>query len=100
MMSLATLPQAKQNACFLHHCAHAAASLTMRYTHTNLDSKHAAVAKLESFGDNLVTPAVLKTVRLERASGVRIPPPPPPFGNPIKCGDLHRATTFLVASFI
>jgi hypothetical protein len=24
-------------------------------THTNLDSKHAAVAKLEKFGDNLVT---------------------------------------------
>jgi len=29
--------------------------VTMRYTHTNLDSKKAAVAKLESFGDNLVT---------------------------------------------
>ena len=29
--------------------------VTMRYTHTNLDSKHAAVAKLEGFGDNLVT---------------------------------------------
>ena len=27
----------------------------MRYTHTNLDSKHAAVAKLEAVGDNLVT---------------------------------------------
>jgi hypothetical protein len=27
----------------------------MRYTHTNLDSKHAAVAKLEGYGDNLVT---------------------------------------------
>jgi transposase len=29
--------------------------VTMRYTHTNLDSKHAAVAKLERFGDSLVT---------------------------------------------
>jgi len=29
--------------------------VTMRYTHTNLDSKKAAVAELESFGDNLVT---------------------------------------------
>jgi hypothetical protein len=27
----------------------------MRYTHKNLDSRKAAVAKLESFGDNLVT---------------------------------------------
>jgi len=29
--------------------------ITMRYTPTNLDSKKAAVAKLESFGGNLVT---------------------------------------------
>lgn len=34
---------------------HSAISVTMRYTHTNLDSKHAAVAKLEGFGDNMVT---------------------------------------------
>lgn len=34
---------------------HSAVTVTMRYTHTNLDSKHAAVAKLEAFGDNLVT---------------------------------------------
>ena len=34
---------------------HSAITVTMRYTHTNLDSKHAAVAKLERFGDNLVT---------------------------------------------
>jgi hypothetical protein len=27
--------------------------LTMRYTHTNLDSKRNAVAKLEGFGDTL-----------------------------------------------
>jgi len=27
----------------------------MRYTHTNLHSKHAAVVKLERFGDTLVT---------------------------------------------
>jgi hypothetical protein len=34
---------------------HSTVTVTMRYTHTNLDSKHAAVAKLEEFGDNLVT---------------------------------------------
>jgi len=34
---------------------HSTVIVTMRYTHTNLDSKKAAVAKLESFGDNLVT---------------------------------------------
>jgi integrase len=34
---------------------HSTLTVTMRYTHTNLDSKKAAVAKLESFGDNLVT---------------------------------------------
>ena len=34
---------------------HSTVLVTMRYTHTNLDSKKAAVAKLESFGDNLVT---------------------------------------------
>jgi integrase len=33
---------------------HSTVTVTMRYTHTNLDSKKAAVAKLESFGDNLV----------------------------------------------
>jgi hypothetical protein len=35
--------------------------------------------------------AVLKTVRPERVSGVRIPPPPPLS----ECGCLRRATTFL-----
>ena len=30
-------------------------TVTTRYTHTNLDSKHAAVARLEEFGDSLVT---------------------------------------------
>ena len=35
---------------------HSTVTVTMRYTHTNLDSKRLAVAKLESFGDNLVTP--------------------------------------------
>jgi hypothetical protein len=34
---------------------HSAVTATMRYTHTNLNSKHTAVAKLEGFGDNLVT---------------------------------------------
>ena len=29
--------------------------VTLRYTHTNLESKHAAVARLERFGDTLVT---------------------------------------------
>ena len=31
---------------------HSAVTITMRYTHTNLDSKHAAVARLEEFGDS------------------------------------------------
>src|SRR6266478_5612413 len=35
---------------------HSTVTVTMRYTHTNLDSKRNAVAKLESFSDNLVTP--------------------------------------------
>lgn len=34
---------------------HSAVTVTLRYTHTNLDSKRAAVAKLEGYGDNLVT---------------------------------------------
>lgn len=34
---------------------HSTVIVTMRYTHTNLDSKRAAVAKLKSHGDNLVT---------------------------------------------
>jgi integrase len=35
---------------------HSTVTVTMRYTHTNLDSKRNAVAKLENFGDSLVTP--------------------------------------------
>ncbi len=35
-------------------------------------------------------PAVLKTVRLERVSGVRIPPPPPEMGARIGRGPLRR----------
>jgi integrase len=35
---------------------HSTIVTTMRYTHTNLDSKRNAVANLERFGDNLVTP--------------------------------------------
>jgi len=35
---------------------HSTVTVTMRYTHTNLDSKRNAVAKLEGFTDNLVTP--------------------------------------------
>jgi len=34
---------------------HSSVTVTMRYTHTNLDSKHAAVARLEVFSDSLVT---------------------------------------------
>jgi site-specific recombinase XerD len=36
---------------------HSTVTVTMRYTHTNLDSKRAAVARLVDFGDNLVTVA-------------------------------------------
>lgn len=34
---------------------HSSISVTMRYAHTNIESKRAAVEKLDSFGDNLVT---------------------------------------------
>jgi integrase len=34
---------------------HSTVTVTMRYTHTNLDSKRAAIEKLDGFGDNLVT---------------------------------------------
>ena len=34
---------------------HSSLSVTIRYAHTNLDSKRAAVEKLDGFGDNLVT---------------------------------------------
>jgi integrase len=34
---------------------HSSITVTMRYAHTNFDSKCAAVAKLDGFGDNLVT---------------------------------------------
>jgi site-specific recombinase XerD len=34
---------------------HSTITVTMRYTHTNLDSKRAAVARLENYGDSLVT---------------------------------------------
>jgi len=34
---------------------HSSISVTMRYAHTNIDSKRAAVEKLDGFGDNLVT---------------------------------------------
>lgn len=36
---------------------HSSLSVTMRYAHANFESKRAAVAKLEGFGDNLVTVA-------------------------------------------
>src|SRR5260221_1288111 len=35
---------------------HSTVTVTMRYMHTNLDSKRHAVAKLKSFGDVFVTP--------------------------------------------
>jgi len=34
---------------------HSSIGVTMRYAHTNFDSKRAAVEKLSGFGDNLVT---------------------------------------------
>ena len=34
---------------------HSSISVTMRYAHTNIESKRAAVEKLEGLGDNLVT---------------------------------------------
>ena len=44
---------------------HSSISVTMRYAHTNFDSKRAAVEKLDGFGDNLVT--VPKRVHQNRA---------------------------------
>ena len=34
---------------------HSSISVTMRYAHTNIESKRAAVERLDGFGDNLVT---------------------------------------------
>jgi len=44
---------------------HSSITVTMRYAHTNFDSKRAAVEKLDGFGDNLVT--VPKKVHHNRA---------------------------------
>lgn len=44
---------------------HSSISVTMRYAHTNIDSKRTAVEKLEGFGDNLVT--VRPNMRQSRA---------------------------------
>jgi integrase len=45
---------------------HSSISVTMRYAHTNFDSKRAAVERLDGFGDNLVT--VPKRVHQDRAA--------------------------------
>ncbi len=50
---------------------HSSISVTMRYAHTNFDSKRAAVEKLDGFGDNLVT--VPKQVHHNRAKLSLIP---------------------------
>jgi integrase len=47
---------------------HSSITVTMRYTHTNLDSKKAAVAKLESSGDTLVTVCTKKQQPVLRMS--------------------------------
>lgn len=52
---------------------HSTVVTTMRYTHTNLDSKRNAVAKLEGFGDNLVTPCT-KMQQLGSKMSPKIPP--------------------------
>jgi integrase len=49
---------------------HSTVTVTMRYTHTNLDSKRAAVAKLVSVGDNLVTVAPKCSNRNARLSQI------------------------------
>ena len=53
---------------------HSTVTVTMRYTHTNLDSKRAAVAKLVSFGDNLVTVAPKCSNRNARLSQIASKP--------------------------
>ena len=43
-------------------------TVTVRYKHTNLDSKHAASARLEAFGANLVTVCTKMQQTKERLS--------------------------------
>jgi len=50
---------------------HSTVTVTMRYTHTNLDSKRKAVAKLESFGDNLATPCTKTQQPSPKVSQIR-----------------------------
>ena len=47
---------------------HSTVTVTMRYTHTNLDAKRNATQKLESFGDNLVTPCTKMQQSLSKMS--------------------------------
>jgi Phage integrase family len=47
---------------------YSAITVTMRYTHTNLDSKHAAVARLDDFSDSLVTVCTKMQQTKERLS--------------------------------
>jgi hypothetical protein len=47
---------------------HSAITVTMRYTHTSLDSKHAAVARLGEFGDNWMTVCTKMQQTKERLS--------------------------------
>ncbi len=49
---------------------HSTVTVTMRYTHTNLDSKRSAVAKLESIGDNLVTPCTKMQQSIPKVSPI------------------------------
>jgi site-specific recombinase XerD len=49
---------------------HSTVATTMRYTHTNLDSKRNAVAKLAGFGDSLVTPCTKKQQSKARVSPI------------------------------
>jgi hypothetical protein len=51
---------------------HSTVTVTMRYTHTNLDAKRNATQKLESFGDNLVTPCT-KMQQSSSKTSLKIP---------------------------
>ena len=52
---------------------HSSIVTTMRYTHTNLDAKRHAVSKLESFGDNLVTPCTKMQQGTSKVSPISLP---------------------------
>jgi NAD-specific glutamate dehydrogenase len=54
--------------CYQRYEAEATVPKTMRYMHTNLNSKLNAVAKLQGLSDNLVTPCTTMQQRAPKVS--------------------------------